>query len=86
MSAKIPVAISLIDGMSEIIDNGSYGDYFEAQNSQQCADVIRKIYNAEYNAAHFDKIYSHAYKNFNVKRTATEYINAYENLTHQAFE
>ena len=86
MGANIPVAISLIDGMSEIIDNGVYGDYFEAHNSQQCAEVIRKIYNAEYDAAHFDKIYSHARQHFNVKRTAIEYINAYANLTHQTFE
>ena len=81
MAAKIPVLVSDIDGPMEIINNGRHGFHFKTGDENSCANQLYEIIN-DY---HADKImdktneaYSHAKENFNIQKTAQNYIKNYE--------
>ena len=81
MAAKIPVLVSDIEGPMEIIDNGKYGYHFKVGDAKNCCEVIFEIIND----FETDKIgqktreaYNYAETNFNIRKTATNYINNYK--------
>jgi len=81
MAAKIPVLISDIDGPMEIIDRGKYGFYFKCGDIEDCSEMIYKIIN-DYQAPEITKKINEAYdyvkENFNIQKTAQNYINNYK--------
>jgi glycosyltransferase involved in cell wall biosynthesis len=80
MAAKIPVLVSDIDGPMEIIDNGQYGFHFKNGDVEDCAKKIELLLN-EYKSEEFkNKIndaFSHANENFNIIKTAQNYLDNY---------
>lgn len=84
MAAKIPVLVSNIDGPMEIIQCGKFGYCFEVGNAEDCAKKITKIM-SEYNKhgleENIDRSYRYALEHFDIKKTATDYITHYKELT-----
>jgi glycosyltransferase involved in cell wall biosynthesis len=81
IAAKIPVLVSDIDGPMEIIKNGKHGFHFKTSDANSCADKIYDIINAYRNDKIDDKIneaYDYAKENFNVIKTAHNYMNNYD--------
>ena len=77
MAAKIPVIASDIDGLAEVLDNGRYGICFPSGNISECANAINRLCEKPYNEARLNEIYDYAKSNFDVKKTAENYINEY---------
>jgi glycosyltransferase involved in cell wall biosynthesis len=77
MAAKIPVIASDIDGLAEVLDNGRYGICFPSGNISECANAINRLCEEPYNEARLNEIYDYAKSNFDVKKTAENYINEY---------
>ena len=77
MAAKIPVIASDIDGLAEVLDNGRYGICFPSGNISECANAINRLCEMPYNEARLNEIYDYAKSNFDVKKTAENYINEY---------
>ncbi len=81
MAAKIPVLVSNIDGPIEIIKNGDFGYSFESENPDDLADEIANIYYSYGNQIMINRInlaFNYAKENFDVAKTADEYINSYK--------
>lgn len=81
MAAKIPVLVSDIDGPMEIVDNGQYGHYFRSGDIKECSEKILEIINdlqKEGIREKMEKTYQYAKGNFNIIKTAENYINNYE--------
>lgn len=80
IAAKIPVLVSDIDGPMEIIDNGNYGFYFKTGDAEECSERIYEIIDNYQTDRIRDKInesYAYSQDNFNIQKTAAEYINNY---------
>lgn len=77
MAARIPVLVSDNDGPMEVINKGQFGFFFEKGNAEDCAEQILAIMKS----ANLDEMtnlaYNHAYTNFNVEKTAQEYLKLY---------
>lgn len=82
MAAKTPVLVSDIDGPMEIIDNGKYGLYFSKGNIKECADMIERVINMNETEliTLTELAWHHVNENFNIKRTAQRYIDAYKKI------
>lgn len=83
LAANIPVLISNLDGPQEVIDNGKYGERFEAGNSEHCAQKIESIlicrqFNIDKNSK--DKYIS---EKFDIHKTAMNYICLYRKVIEQ---
>lgn len=81
MAAKIPVLVSDIDGPMEIIDNGRFGFYFKSGDAKECSEKIHDIidgYNNKEIKRKISEAYGYAKENFNIKKTAQNYIDNYE--------
>lgn len=81
IAAKIPVLVADIDGPMEIIGNGKYGFYFKTGDANSCADKIYDIinnYQTERINSKMNETYNYAKENFNIQKTAINYIKNYE--------
>ena len=80
IAAKIPVLVSDNDGPIEIIKHGEYGFYFKKGNYIDCANAISSILLLDEKAITdlTDKGYDYAIQNFDITRTAREYLNLYK--------
>lgn len=80
MAAKLPVIASNIEGPAEILAHGEYGLLFESDNIDDLVDrIIRAISmydNGEMESV-VEKAYTHCIQNFDIKKTAQSYCNAY---------
>jgi glycosyltransferase involved in cell wall biosynthesis len=83
MLAKIPVLVSDLPGPMEIICNGKLGYSFVNGNSSDLAKKIIYIKNRIKKAETLDRIYqafNYAKENFNIKKTAANYVFEYNKL------
>jgi glycosyltransferase involved in cell wall biosynthesis len=81
MAAKVPVLVSDVEGPMEIIENGKYGYYFKTENTNDLAAKIRYIIENDHTEKHQDTIenaYMHVIRNFDIKKTALNYLDAYK--------
>ena len=84
MAAKTPVLVSNIEGPMEIIQCGKFGYFFEVGNAEDCVKKIIKImsdYNEHGLEDNIDRSYRYALEHFDIKKTATDYITHYKELT-----
>lgn len=79
IAAKIPVLVSENEGPLEIIGNGRYGFYFKKGNVDDCADKIEEIMHTDIDEL-IETAYKHIQNNFNIEKTASNYIKVYKNI------
>lgn len=77
MTAKIPVLVSENQGPLEIIDYGHYGYSFKNQDIDDCAAKIVLFVTGENDISMIDKAYERVIRLYNVKNTATTYLDKY---------
>lgn len=83
LAAKVPVLVSDIEGPMEIIKGGTFGYFFQAGNSKDCADKIVDILELSSSSELHSKIengYKHVVSEFNIKKTSKSYLNNYVDL------
>ena len=80
MAAKLPVIAAEHDGPAEILGNGQYGFLFDNENpidlAQKVMEVI-KLYKTKEMKEKIDAAYYHCCENFDVRKTAANYIDCY---------
>jgi glycosyltransferase involved in cell wall biosynthesis len=84
MAAKVPVLVSNIEGPMEIIENGKYGYHFKTENAHDLAAKIMDIienYRTEKHQHTVESAYLHVIANFDIKNTASNYLDAYKTIT-----
>ena len=77
--ARIPILVSNIDGPFEIIKQGEYGHFFKKDDVNSLITSIKNIIkktDIEINAE-LEEAFNYAKENFDVKKTATNYLNLY---------
>lgn len=79
IAAKIPVLVSANEGPLEIIEYGKYGYYFEKGNIDECTNKIEIIMQTD-NTELLEKAYKHIQNNFNIEKTASNYIKVYKKI------
>jgi len=83
MAAEIPVLVSDIEGPMEVINYGEFGYYFRKGEAGDLAEKIMLIMSAkniEEQKLKVENALQYAEANFDVKRTAREYITKYNSL------
>ena len=82
MAAKVPVLISQIDGPMEVINSGKYGLFFKVGNYTECANKIEEVITKRIiiDKYFLDKSYSYCKENFNIEKTATNYLSLYKDV------
>lgn len=80
IAAKVPLLVSDNEGPLEIIENGTYGWTFENGNAEDCAEKIKTIMKCsrEELQKRVDEAWMHVNQCFNVKTTASSYVNFYK--------
>lgn len=85
MTANIPVLVSDIDCLNAITHNGIYGNSFKVNDCESCANAITKIINNYPDAiTKAELAYNYAIQEFDISRTAKEYLIIYSNLIKQS--
>jgi len=78
MAAKVPVLVSNIHGPIEIIQGGKYGDWFESENIDDCANKIYQLYSDKNQILNKTKVaYEYSLNKYSVKQTAFRYLKLY---------
>ena len=83
MAAKVPVLVSNIEGPMELIDNGTYGDYFESGNTEDFALKLiefASLRGTDLLQERVERAYAYCNKRFNISVTADAYINRYKTV------
>lgn len=80
MAAKVPVLVSRNEGPLKIINNGEFGYSFENQSVEDCAKQIINIIENYPSEQFLTNSYNHVLQNYNVERTASEYLNVYKSV------
>ncbi len=83
IAAKIPVLVADIDGPMELIQAGNYGYFFKSGEIEDCAKIIlylKKEYNSSQIVNRIESAYSYAKINFNINKTAEEYLTHYSEI------
>lgn len=80
-AAKIPVLVSNIEGPLEVLDSGRLGWTFKNKNVDDLADKILMFLEGEYDYSLIEKAYQRTIKNYDVSRTAKQYLDEYKKLT-----
>lgn len=80
MAARVPVLVSSIDSLSDVVCKGRYGRIFQAEDPDDCATQIADIIAHPYTEERLDEAYNYAKENFDVKQTANKYLNKYNKL------
>lgn len=80
MAAKVPVLVSDNNGPMEIIDNGLYGSFFKSGDADDCARMIISIIEKYPNQDLLDNAQERVLSEFNVRNTASQYVNMYRTL------
>ncbi len=80
MAAKVPVLTSNLSGPMEVIDGGRCGSYFNAEDSDDCANKLSEIIsNYEvYKQIACGDAYDFVKDNFDIKVTAHRYLENYK--------
>lgn len=80
MAAKVATLVSNVPGPMDVIDDGKYGYYFESENVEDCASVIRNIIINGINKELVDSAYQRVHTIFDVTQTAKQYLAQYERI------
>lgn len=80
MAAKIPLLVSKCDGLLEVVADGKYSLVFNNGSVEDCALKIEEIINTPKDTLQqrVDNAWEYVNENFNVIRTAENYINYYK--------
>jgi len=80
MAARLPVLVSDIQGPMEVIGYGKYGMSFRSEDVDDLAEKLKIILQGGYDYSLIDKAYEHVCKEYDVSRTAKEYILQYKQI------
>ncbi len=80
MAAKIPVLVSQNQGPLEIIDNGTYGYFFNNGDEQDCAKKIELFYRGQDEKNKIESAFLRVYECYNVINTAKSYLGEYKKI------
>lgn len=78
MTAAVPVMVSDISGLREVVDCGAYGRLFRAEDSQACAEALERFIANPPTDDDVQKAEEYARKNFDICSVADSYINLYK--------
>lgn len=79
-AAQIPVLVSDIEGPLEILDGGRLGMTFKNEDVDDLAIKILMFLDGEYDYSLIEPAYQRTLELYDVKRTATQYIEEYKKL------
>ncbi len=80
MAAKVPVLVSNIPALMEVVDNGSCGMFFESENELELADKIKKIIKGAYEESMVALAYTRAKSLFSIDSTVKSYMLNYKEM------
>lgn len=79
MAAGVPVIVSDLPALKEVVDDGQFGYIFKSNDAEACADAIAKVINQD-NSEICHKARRRVEELYDVRNTAENYINYYESL------
>jgi glycosyltransferase involved in cell wall biosynthesis len=83
MAARVPVLVSDLEGPREIVDGGRIGFLFRPEDDADCARQIQRIRKLQNDSSLYELVSlarEHVLENFDVRRTAKEYLLEYGRL------
>jgi glycosyltransferase involved in cell wall biosynthesis len=83
MAAGVPVLVSDLEGPREIVEQGRLGFLFQPESAEDCARQIVSIYEhraTDTLAQTIEAARQHAVEKYDVRRTAEEYLAAYQKV------
>lgn len=80
LAAKLPVLVSNIEGPMEIISYGKYGMSFRSEDIDDLAEKLKIILQGGYDYSLVEKAYKHVCKEYDVSKTAKEYLRQYKQI------
>lgn len=83
MCAKVPVLVSNLDGVLDVIDGGRLGLIFEAGNADNLAEKLLFFITKKKNESQIEEAYAFAKCHFDIHTTATHYLEAYKSIINE---
>lgn len=83
MVARVPVLVSDLTPQLEVIDHGRFGYSFATENVDSLADAVERIMNHPENDSMLMAAQRYAMANYDVSRTAEEYLHYYCKILEQ---
>lgn len=80
MTAGLPVMVSDISGLREVVDGGRYGRIFTAEDSDSCAMALKSFIDNPPTQSEVDLAEKFARENFDIRSVAERFINLYNNI------
>lgn len=80
LAAKLPVLVSDIEGPMEVIGYGEYGMSFKSEDVDDLTEILKSILQGGYDYSLVEKAYYHVCEEYDVSRTANEYIKEYRKI------
>lgn len=80
MAAKIPVMVSNLPALMEVIDDGSCGMFFETENECELAEKVENFLLNGVSPKMLESGYERAIHKFNIDETAAEYLKHYQDV------
>ena len=80
MCAKVPVLVSDLDGVLDVINNGAYGQTFKTGDAGDLALKIKAFITKGEDVNMIQRAYSYARDQFDIKKTARRYIEEYKKV------
>ena len=80
MAAKLPILVSDIQGPMEVIGYGKYGMSFRSEDIDDLAEKLKIILQGGYDYSLAEKAYEHVCKEYDVSKTAQEYLRQYKQI------
>jgi len=84
LAAKLPVLVSDIEGPTEIIDHGKYGQTFQSNDIDSLCDSLLKILDYGFDLKMIEDAYQYVKDKYDVKYTAERYLQEYEKVIKSA--
>ena len=81
MAAKIPVVVSNVPALLEVVDNGQCGYIFESNDYQSLANIIEKVIR-NYDLGIIERAYERVKNTYDVSITARRYLEEYGKVSH----
>ena len=83
MAAKVPVLVSNVDGLIEVIQQDKYGFSFESGNENDFANKIEQIVSLPEKELEdlTNQAYQYVIENFDISITSAKYLDAYKNIS-----
>ena len=80
MAARVPVAVSNLDPLVEVVDGGKCGQIFTADNPHSAADCIRRIISAGYQPQIVSDAANRVASLYSIDSTIDAYLNLYQKV------